>query len=207
MKITKIFKIFQINIFNTLYMLVRFRKIIICYKRMKISIDKNSKVKINRANFGLTYPNCNYQYGSLVCRKGSTFVIKEKFSIGTGCNVTVGVNAKLVIGKGYINRDSKIYCFDNIEIGDNVIISENVLIRDSDSHNIFENNMKKNNTGKITIKDNVWIGEGAKILKGVTINEGVVVAAGAVVTRDVPANTMVAGVPAIIKKKNIYWKE
>jgi acetyltransferase-like isoleucine patch superfamily enzyme len=48
----------------------------------------------------------------------------------------------------------------------------------------------------VTIGSNVWIGSGATILDGVTIHDGAVVAAGAVVTKDVPADTVVAGVPA-----------
>ena len=48
----------------------------------------------------------------------------------------------------------------------------------------------------ITIGDDVWIGTAALILPGVRVNDGAVVAAGAVVTRDVPANSVVGGVPA-----------
>ena len=52
----------------------------------------------------------------------------------------------------------------------------------------------------IVVKDNVWIGAHATILAGVTIGENAVVAAGAVVTKDVPANTIVGGVPARVLK-------
>ncbi len=48
----------------------------------------------------------------------------------------------------------------------------------------------------ITVEDDVWLGAGAVITDGVRIGKGAVVAAGAVVTRDVPAHTVVAGVPA-----------
>ena len=46
----------------------------------------------------------------------------------------------------------------------------------------------------------------AVILKGVTIGDGSIVAAGAVVTKDVPAKTLVGGVPAKVIKENIEWK-
>lgn len=51
------------------------------------------------------------------------------------------------------------------------------------------------------IKKNAWIGAKATILPGVTVGENAVVAAGAVVTKDVPANTVVAGMPDKVIKK------
>ena len=55
--------------------------------------------------------------------------------------------------------------------------------------------------GKVVIEENAWIGIGAIICPGVTIGRNAVVAAGTVVTKDVPDNVVVAGVPAKIIKK------
>ena len=52
----------------------------------------------------------------------------------------------------------------------------------------------------VTIRRNVWIGANATILQGVTVGENSVVAAGAVVTKNVPPNTVVAGIPAKVIK-------
>ncbi|KAE9658424.1 transferase [Pseudomonas sp. PB105] len=53
----------------------------------------------------------------------------------------------------------------------------------------------------IVVGDGCWIGAKSIILGGVTIGDGAIVAAGAVVTRDVPAHTLVAGVPAVAKRQ------
>ena len=52
----------------------------------------------------------------------------------------------------------------------------------------------------IHIGKRVWIGSNATILPGVTIGDGAIVAAGAVVTKDVPENTIVSGVPAKVMR-------
>jgi maltose O-acetyltransferase len=54
---------------------------------------------------------------------------------------------------------------------------------------------------RISVGNGTWIGAGSQILGGVEIGEGCVIAAGAVVTRDVPANSLAAGVPAVVKRQ------
>ena len=53
----------------------------------------------------------------------------------------------------------------------------------------------------VLIDENAWLGANSTVLPGVTVGKNAVVAAGAVVTKDVPANTVVAGVPAKIIKE------
>ncbi len=93
---------------------------------------------------------------------------------------------------------------ERITLGCDCQIAENVTIRDHD-HKFWTGKpvaVSGFSTAPITIGNNVWIGAGACILKGVTIGDNAVVAAGAVVTKDVPADSLVGGIPAkIIRQK------
>lgn len=53
----------------------------------------------------------------------------------------------------------------------------------------------------ITVGDNCWFGANCSVMPGVTIGSGCVIAAGSVVTTDIPADSLAAGVPAVVKKK------
>ncbi|MBV5326785.1 MAG: acyltransferase [Chlorobium sp.] len=87
----------------------------------------------------------------------------------------------------------------SVKIGKNVLIAGRVYITDHD--HIFDNkDIAPINAGwtvsPVVIGDEVWIGEGAVILKGVTIGKRAVIGANAVLTKNVPANAIVGGVPA-----------
>ena len=111
----------------------------------------------------------------------------------------------------------------NIFIGDEVTINENVIIQASGNAKVvmgngvsvsygaiiltasrkFENGVyiRDHDNVDIVVKDCAWIGAAAVLLPGVIIGENAVVAAGSIVTKDVPDNTVVAGVPAKPIKK------
>lgn len=98
-----------------------------------------------------------------------------------------------------VNPYSILYGHGGLEIGSMVRIAAHVVIVPG-SHGVERVDIpimqQKSTNKKVVIEDNVWIGAGAKILGGVTIHTGAVVGANAVVNRDVPANAIVAGVPA-----------
>jgi acetyltransferase-like isoleucine patch superfamily enzyme len=81
-------------------------------------------------------------------------------------------------------------------IGNRVTISPNVTLLCSMHPEKSKLSEIYGKIDKIAIDDDVWVGAGAIILGGVRLHQCSVVGAGAVVTRDVPPNTVVAGVPA-----------
>jgi acetyltransferase-like isoleucine patch superfamily enzyme len=85
-----------------------------------------------------------------------------------------------------------------VRLGNNVRLSGCTLFGHDGSVNMLNAAFGCNldNVGKIDIRDNVFIGHNAIVLPGVTIGPNAIVAAGAVVTRDVPPNSISAGVPA-----------
>ncbi|MDG1292757.1 MAG: acyltransferase [Pseudomonadales bacterium] len=96
-----------------------------------------------------------------------------------------------------ISPGVRISAAESITIGDSCMIANGAYITDSDWHGIYDRVSHTEVSKPVSIADNVWIGDHATILKGVTVGENSVVAAGAVVTKDVAANTIVAGNPAI----------
>ena len=82
-----------------------------------------------------------------------------------------------------------------IYIGDDTLIGHNVVLA---TLNHAKSPMDRSTMipAPIHIGKRVWIGSNATILPGVTIGDGAIVAAGAVVTKDVPENTIVSGIPA-----------
>jgi acetyltransferase-like isoleucine patch superfamily enzyme len=100
------------------------------------------------------------------------------------------------VGKNvFINHACSFLDMGGITIEDNVLIGPRVNLT-TENHPLDPANRRDLVTKPIVIKRNAWIGAGATILPGVTIGENSVVAAGAVVSKDVPPNTVVGGIPA-----------
>ena len=122
--------------------------------------------------------------------KVGTFVEIQK-------NASVGKNTKI---------SSHTFICEGVHIGDNVFIGHNVtFINDKYPRSANpDGTLQTENDWSVVetfIKNGASVGSSSTILCGVTVGENAIVGAGAVVTKDVPANTIVAGVPAKVIKK------
>lgn len=107
-----------------------------------------------------------------------------------------------------IGEWTHITSINQVSIGDGLLTGRYVLITDNshgdvniESLQIDPHMRDLTSKGPVIIGNNVWIGDKATILSGVTIGDGAVIAAGAVVTKNVPAYSVCAGVPAKIIKQ------
>ena len=124
-------------------------------------------------------------------RKLDDVRILTPFICDFGNRVTFGKNV-------FINHSAILSASGGIEFGDGVMLAPGVKI--ATINHDYNNRHTIYSYGKVLIKKNAWIGLGATITPGVTIGENAVVAAGSVVTKDVPHNAVVGGVPAKVIK-------
>ena len=120
-----------------------------------------------------------------------------------GCIIEIGENT--FIGPSHIacTEDGR-----SIVIGKKCMFSSNINIRTGDSHSILDADGNRINPGQsVSIGDHVWIGEGAKIMKGVQLHGDTIVASGAIVTHSFPSNVILGGNPAKCIKEGVNWDE
>lgn len=122
----------------------------------------------------------------------STTELRLPFYTDFGQNLHLGKN-------DYISNCSMFVDLGGIYIGDNVLIGPNATITSVNHHQ--EPSRRRNlKFDSVYIHDNAWLGANVTVTPGTVIGENAIVAAGAVVTKDVPANTIVGGVPARVIK-------
>lgn len=136
---------------------------------------------------------------------GARIRLSGKSSFIFGPNPT-GTPELFVGDDTFIGHGCGLHVGRSVRIGRHCLIAGGVQIFDMDGHPLDAAERRAGSPTPsesilpVVISDDVWIGNGALILKGVTIGERAIVAARAVVTRDVPPDTIVAGNPAKIIK-------
>ena len=122
-----------------------------------------------------------------------SFRVFPPFYTDFGKNITVGKNV-------FINACCHFQDHGGVSLGDGCQIGHNVVFATL-NHGLAPEDRRTTYPAPITLGKNVWVGSNSTILQGVTIGDNAVIAAGAVVTKDVPENTIVGGVPARIIRK------
>jgi acetyltransferase-like isoleucine patch superfamily enzyme len=127
--------------------------------------------------------------------------------IGDGSKIrchegTVEIGEKTVIG-----QECTISAYQRVRIGEQCVIADRAMFIDFD-HGVVEVERPIRVQGiykrDVEVGSNVWVGYGACILRGVRVGDNAVVGTNSVVTKDVPANAVVAGIPArIIRMREI----
>lgn len=126
-------------------------------------------------------------------------------------HLKVGHNCKIKIGD-YVSSTNKVYmtCAEStqIDIGDDCMFATNNQIRTDDAHAIYDSKTGKrvNHSSNIIIGKHVWVGYNATILGGSKIGDGSIVGMGAIVKKKFPNNCVIAGIPAKIIRKDIFWQ-
>jgi acetyltransferase-like isoleucine patch superfamily enzyme len=119
--------------------------------------------------------------------------------IGHGSKVRVHEGEVSIGAKTVIGQEATISAYQHVSIGRECIIADRVMLIDFD-HGVTEVERPIRAQGiykrDVCVGHNVWIGYGACILRGVSVGENSVIGTSAVVTKDVPANAVVAGSPA-----------
>ncbi|WP_171038025.1 2,3,4,5-tetrahydropyridine-2,6-dicarboxylate N-acetyltransferase [Aquibacillus sediminis] len=120
-------------------------------------------------------------------------VIRDQVSIGDGAVIMMGamINIGSVIGEGTMIDM-------NASLGGRATVGKNCHVG---AGAVLAGVIEPPSANPVVIEDGVVIGANAVVLEGVRVGEGAVIAAGAIVTKDVPANTVVAGTPAKVIKE------
>jgi len=155
----------------------------------KLSKLKNVTIQINGNYNEITFESCRSIRDLKIIINGSNcrVFIGQNVGYGGGQIVCEGDRRSIIIHKG-------------------TMIADNVDIWSSDGHKIYDStNQLINKPADIVIKEDVWIGNNATILKGCILEKGTIIGLGSIVTKNTEPNCLYAGVPAKKIKSDVKW--
>jgi acetyltransferase-like isoleucine patch superfamily enzyme len=119
--------------------------------------------------------------------------------IGNGTKIRVHEGEVHIGAKTVVGQECTISSYQHVSIGRECIVADRVMLIDFD-HGVVEVDRPIRLQGiykrDVRVGNNVWVGYGAAFLRGVTVGDNAVVGTYSIVGKDVPANAVVAGVPA-----------
>ncbi len=139
-------------------------------------------------------PNVKLEIG-----RGATLRIGRWAWIGHGCKIRVHEGEVAIGAKTVMGQECTISAYQHVSIGRECIVADRVMLIDFD-HGVTEVERPIRLQGiykrDVRVGNNVWIGYGACVLRGITVGDNAVIGTNSVLTRDVPDNAVVGGVPA-----------
>lgn len=172
---------------------------------MKDVIGKNNLVQIGK---GSMIHKCRIR----IRGNHNTIVIGEDCKIMKNCSFWIlGNNCSIILGNHVTMQHSNHFQASedgmSITVGNDCMFSNNIIVRTSDNHGIFDADTKQrlNEADHVKIGNHVWIAPNSRIYKGSNIEDGVIVGSNTLVTKRVPSNTLVVGMPSHVVKENVVW--
>lgn len=143
-------------------------------------------------------------------QQGSHIIIKGKVRIGGGTELLLTSGSDLILGNNfYLSLNSAIYCHNKIEFGNDCTVGWNVIVMDSDWHITYNTstNEKYPTTLPIKIGNHCWICNDVQIQKGTELPNNIIVAAKSLCNKKyyIPEYSLIAGIPAKLKKEQIGY--
>ncbi len=138
--------------------------------------------------------------------KGATVHLGRWSWIGHGTKVRAHEGEVRIGAKSVLGQECTISAFQHVSIGRECIVADRVMLIDFD-HGVVETERPIRLQGiykrDVRVGHNVWVGYGACFLRGATVGDNAIVGTNSVVTKDVPANAVVAGVPVrVLRMRN-----
>jgi len=150
--------------------------------------------RLKTDGFAFVCPGVTLEIG-----KDATLHLGRWSWIGHGTKIRAHEGEVRIGAKSVLGQECTISAYQHVSIGRECIVADRVMLIDFD-HGVVEVERPIRLQGiykrDVRIGHNVWIGYGASFLRGVTVGDNAVVGTYAVVNKDVPANAVVAGVPA-----------
>ena len=176
-------------------------------QKLDLSISPTAKLSITGVIY-VTPWGGERRTSSISLGNHSELITNGDFIIGPGIHISVSSNGSLRLGGKRKSSGSGITCNtrimarEKVSIGYDTIISWGVFISDSDWHEISWDEPTKS----VEIGDRVWISHDVSVLKGSQIGNGCVVGAKSLLSNAMyPDNSLIAGTPAKVVRKDVFW--
>jgi acetyltransferase-like isoleucine patch superfamily enzyme len=146
--------------------------------------------------------------------RGARVVLGRWCWVGHGCKIRAHEGEVLIGAKTVLGQECTVSAFQHVSIGRECVVADRVMVIDFD-HGVVEVERPIRLQGiykrDVDVGHNCWIGYGACILRGVTVGDNAILGTSAVVTRNVPANAVVGGIPARVLRmreapRTLRWR-